>query len=331
MQRKQILQGIDNFKRLIDNNGYYVDKTSLAKELIDTPNQITLITRPRRFGKTLNMSMLEYFFEHPKCRKYDLEEVNVSYLFSGLEIFKHGEKYIKEQGKYPVIYLTLKNAKQDNWESTLYNLKKVISSEYKRHRYLLDGDVLSEAEKRIYEKVIVLEANIEEYTDAIMNLTEYLKAYFGTDCMVIIDEYDTPIQSGYINGYFKEVTEFMKSMLVKGFKDNKALKQGVLTGIMKIAQESIFSDFNNPLVCTVLSERYNDKFGFTEDEVEKMAEYLGLTSNLEDIKRWYNGYIFGLDTVIYNPWSIIKYMSSPQEGLKPYWINTSDNRIIKEV
>jgi len=210
MQKKQVLQGIDNFKRLIDNNGYYVDKTLLAKELIDIPNQITLITRPRRFGKTLNMSMLKYFFENPKCRKYELEEDDVSYLFLDLEIFKHGEKYIKEQGKYPVIYLTLKNAKQDNWEETLYNLKKIISNEYKRHKYLLDGDILSEEEKEIYIKVIALKADIQEYTDVIMNLTEYLKSYFKTDCMVIIDEYDTPIQAGYINGYFKNIMEFMK-------------------------------------------------------------------------------------------------------------------------
>jgi hypothetical protein len=148
---------------------------------------------------------------------------------------------------------------------------------------------------------------------------------------VIIDEYDTPIQSGYIEGYFKEVIEFQKSILVKGFKDNNALKQGILTGIMKVAQESIFSDFNNPLVCTVLAEEFSDKFGFTEPEVEHMAAYLGYTKHLEDIKKWYNGYIFGIDTVIYNPWSIIKYMYNPRNGLKPYWINTSDNRMIKDV
>lgn len=162
-------------------------------------------------------------------------------------------------------------------------------------------------------------------------LTEYLSKYFSAPCYVIIDEYDTPIQAGYLYGYFNEVIEFSKSMLVKGFKDNKGLKQGVLTGIMKVAQESIFSDFNNPLVCTLLSVKYDDKFGFTGKEVEEMAKYFGYEDKLEDVKRWYNGYIFGNDKVIYNPWSIIKYLSTPEEGLKPYWVNTSDNQIIKDV
>lgn len=330
MTKKQVLQGIDNFKKLIDSNGYYVDKTLLIKELIDRPDQIVLITRPRRFGKTLNMSMLKYFFEHPKCRQNDLEG-DARYLFESLNITKEGERYIQELGKYPVVYLTLKNAKQNNWEDTLYNLKLTIAQEYNRHKYLLEGEVLSEYEKEKYIDIINMKAERVEYTNVILHLTEYLKRYFKENCIVIIDEYDTPIQSGYIEGYFEEVIEFQKSMLVKGFKDNNALKQGILTGIMKVAQESIFSDFNNPSINTVLSERYRDKFGFTQAEVEKMAEYLELTSHLEEIKKWYDGYIFGIDTVIYNPWSIIKFMSMPEDGLKPYWINTSDNRMIKDV
>ena len=330
MAKKQVLQGIDNFKKLIDNNGYYVDKTLLIKELIDRPDQIVLITRPRRFGKTLNMSMLKYFFEHPKCRQDEFEQ-DSGYLFEKLNIVKAGEKYTQELGKYPVVYLTLKNAKQNNWEDTLYNLKLTIAQEYSRHKYLLDGEILTEYEKEKYIDIINMKAERIEYTNVILHLTEYLKRYFKEDCIVIIDEYDTPIQSGYIEGYFKEVIEFQKSMLVKGFKDNNALKQGILTGIMKVAQESIFSDFNNPSINTILSERYKDKFGFTQAEVEEMAEYFELTSHLEDIKKWYDGYIFGIDTVIYNPWSIIKYMSVPEDGLKPYWINTSDNRMIKDV
>lgn len=326
MTKKQVLQGIDNFKKLIDSNGYYVDKTLLIKELIDRPDQIVLITRPRRFGKTLNMSMLKYFFEHPKCRQNDLEG-DARYLFENLNITKEGDRYIQELGKYPVVYLTLKNAKQNNWEDTLYNLKLTIAQEYNRHKYLLEGEVLSEYEKEKYIDIINMKAERVEYTNVILHLTEYLKRYFKENCIVIIDEYDTPIQAGYIEGYFEEVIEFQKSMLVKGFKDNNALKQGILTGIMKVAQES----FNNPSINTVLSERYRDKFGFTQAEVEKMAEYLVLTSHLEDIKKWYDGYIFGIDTVIYNPWSIIKFMSMPEDGLKPYWINTSDNRMIKDV
>ena len=331
MSKKQILQGIDNFKKLIDNNGYYVDKTFMIKDLIDTPNQVVLITRPRRFGKTLNMSMLKYFFEHKKCREYDMEDVDTGYLFEDLHIFNNGQKYIDEQGKYPVIYLTFKSAKQKSWEDTFYHIKQLVSEEYKRHKYLLDSNILSSVEKDNYKKIIDLQADPIRYTDVIINLSLYLSKYFKNPCYVIIDEYDTPIQAGYIYGYFNEIVEFSKSMLVKGFKDNKGLKQGVLTGIMKVAQESIFSDFNNPLVCTLLSEEYAESFGFTKNEVAQMAKYVGHQDKLDDIKKWYDGYIFGNETLIYNPWSIIKYLYNPNNGLKPYWINTSDNQIIKEV
>lgn len=331
MSKKQILQGIDNFKKLIDNDGYYVDKTSLLNNLIDVPNQVILITRPRRFGKTLNMSMIKYFFEHPKCREYDMEDVDTSYLFEDLHIFKGGEKYRKEQGKYPVVYLTFKSAKQQNWKETLYHIKLLVSEEYQRHAYVLNGDNLNTREKKAYQNILDMNVEDIQYTDVIVNLTKYLSKYFKVPCYVVIDEYDTPIQAGYLYGYFNEVIEFSKSMLVKGFKDNKGLKQGVLTGIMKVAQESIFSDFNNPLVCTLLSINYADKFGFTQYEVEEMAKYVGHEDKMEDIKTWYNGYIFGNDKVIYNPWSIIKYLSNPEEGLKPYWVNTSDNHLIKDV
>ncbi len=331
MTKKQVLLGIDNFRKLIDSNGYYVDKTLLIKELIDRPDQTVLITRPRRFGKTLNMSMLKYFFEIPKCRQRDFEDEDVGYLFENLDILRSGDQYREYIGKYPVVYLTFKNAKQNNWEATFENIKRIIGKEYERHSYLLESDILTKAQKDRYRRVMDLEGSLVEYTDVIIDLTEYLKMYFKEDCIVIIDEYDTPIQAGYIEGYFKEVIEFEKSMLVKGFKGNDALKQGILTGIMKVAQESIFSDFNNPLVCTVLAEEFSDKFGFTKAEVEEMAEYFGYSNHLVDIKKWYDGYVFGINTVIYNPWSIIKFMYNPRNGLKPYWINTSDNRMIKDV
>jgi len=331
LYQKKIIQGIDNFKKLIDQNGYYIDKTLLIKEIIDISDQIVLITRPRRFGKTLNMSMLKYFFEMPECRKHDFEEEDVSYLFSDLKIFAEGEKYKAEFGKYPVVYLTFKNAKQKDWKDTLIDLKKTIASEYRRHSYLLESEVLDDEEKRIYQEVMDIKADATDYTDVLKNLTEYLKRYFQKDSYIIIDEYDTPIQAGYIEGYFDEVSGFLKSVLLKGFKDNKALKQGIVTGIMKVAQESIFSDFNNPSVNTILTNRYKDKFGFTEQEVEDVANYFRLDGKLKDIKRWYNGYIFGEDTLVYNPWSITKFISMPEDGLKPYWSNSSDNRLIKEV
>jgi hypothetical protein len=213
----------------------------------------------------------------------------------------------------------------------LENLKETIANEYKRHGYLLDSVVLSDFEKEKYVEIIELRAGNRNYTNILLELAGYLKRYFRQDCMILIDEYDTPIQAGYLNGYFEDVIEFMKSMLVKGFKDNNALKKGILTGIMKVAQESIFSDFNNPMIATVLTEEFSEFFGFTESEVEEMANYLGFSSKMEDIKKWYNGYIFGIDTVIYNPWSIIRYLYNPRNGLKPYWVNTSDNRLIREI
>ncbi len=331
MEKKRIAIGVDSFKRLIDEHAYYVDKSLMIKELVDSSTQITLITRPRRFGKTLNMSMMRYFFERPECRRYMLEEKDMGYLFENLKIWQTGEDYVRMQGKYPVVYLTMKNAKQTTWKETLENLKKAIAGEYERHRYLLESDMLSERQKKDYIKIQNLEANDMDYTDFIFNLCTYLERYFGEKCMVFIDEYDTPIQSGYLEGYFEEVMEFMKNMLVKGFKDNNALKQGVLTGIMKVAKESIFSDFNNPVVCTVLSQEYADCFGFTEEEVGEMAQYYGCETQMSGIREWYNGYRFGLGITIYNPWSILNYMRRQEDGFKPYWVNTSSNSLIKEV
>jgi hypothetical protein len=331
MEKKKVAQGIDNFKELMDNNSYFVDKSLLIKDILDRDDKIILITRPRRFGKTMNMSMLKYFFEKPECRKANFEEVDTAYLFEDLKIWSAGDKYREHLGKYPLIFLTLKNAKQNNWNDTFENLKQTIAKEYKRHKYILNSDVLDENEKENYIQIMNSRARDIDYTNILFELSEYLKRYFRQDCMILIDEYDTPIQAGYLNGYFENVIEFMKSMLVKGFNDNNALKKGVLTGIMKVALESIFSDFNNPMIATVLTEEFSEFFGFTELEVEEMAEYLGFSSEMEDIKKWYNGYIFGLDTVIYNPWSIIRYLYNPRNGLKPYWVNTSDNRLIREI
>ena len=327
MMIKSVPKGIDNFKELIDNDFYYIDKTLLIKEILDNNDKIDLITRPRRFGKTLNMSMLQYFFEKPSENNK-----STSYLFEGLNIFtEENKKYRQEQGKYPVIYLTFKNAKRDNWKDTFYNIYEVISDEYKRHAYLLNSTFLLESEKEVFRNIMNFKAKKNDVIGILKNLSKYLKEYHKEDVVIIIDEYDTPLQSGYINGYLQEVIEFMKSMLVKGFKDNKALKRGILTGIMKVAKESIFSDFNNASVSTVLSNRYKDKFGFTEDEVINSLKYYGLEAKIEEIKKWYNGYIFGKEQIIYNPWSIISYLSMPSDGFMPYWINTSSNEMIKEV
>lgn len=325
MIEKNISLGKDNFKEIIEDNNYYVDKSLFIKELIRLDAKVSLITRPRRFGKTLNMSMLQYYFERKEIAGKDY-----SYLFDGLKISKSEDRYLNEQGKYPVIYLTLKNAKLDNWEGTYEELKEVISNEYLRHNYLLDSDLMLEEEKEKFKKIINKKAKDIDYRSSILYLAKFLNKYFNEQAIILIDEYDTPIQSGYLNGYFEEVLEFMKNFLVKIFKDNKALKRGVLTGIMKVAKESIFSDFNNPLISTVLSYTFQNHFGFTEDEIDQIISDYNLEDSTKDLKEWYNGYIFGGE-VIYNPWSILNYVLVPVQGFKSYWLNSSENAMVKEL
>jgi hypothetical protein len=330
--KKGIAIGVDDFQVLIDQGSYYIDKTLFIKEIVDTHSSVTLITRPRRFGKTLNMNMLKCFFEHPGCRIYDEQSNrNLAYLFENLAIWNAGEKYRKEQGAYPVVYFSLKGCKGDNWESAANSLKEVIAREYKRHRYLLDSKVMIDGDKERFINIMSYKENIQNYQYAIKHLTEYLKAYFNKPVIVLIDEYDTPIQSGYLNDYFEDVIGFMKSMLVEGLKGNPYLKKAVLTGIMKVAKESIFSDFNNPEIATLLSKRYSSYFGFTKEEVLEIATYYDLEEEVPNIKDWYDGYLFGNCVEIYNPWSILNYINDFEDGFRPYWVNTSSNEIIQDV
>lgn len=325
MTNKNISLGKDDFREIIEDDNYYVDKTLFIKELIDLDAKVALITRPRRFGKTLNMSMLHYYFE---CK--EIGGKDYSYLFDGLNISKTEKRYLQDQGKYPVIYLTLKNAKKKTWNQTLEKLKDTISNEFKRHKYLLTSECLSKLEKKEFKKIISGEAKELNYTSVLFNLSDYLKRYFDESVIILIDEYDTPIQSGYLNGYFEDVLDFMKSFLIEGFKDNKALKRGVLTGIMKVAKESIFSDFNNPVVSTVLSHTFKNHFGFTESEMNQIVNDYNLEESMKNIKEWYNGYNFGGET-LYNPWSILNYILVPEQGFKPYWLNTSENAMVKNL
>jgi len=334
---QKIAIGRDNFKILRDENSYYIDKSLMIKEIIDSQDLVTLLTRPRRFGKTLNMSMLKYFFEHPKCRENECENPsqNAKYLFEDLAIWKEGEKYQNKLGKYPVIYLTLKNAKGGTWEKTYQELIHCISAEYQRHQYLLQSSFFEgedkTKEREDFQKIIEKKAIETEYTSILINLSHYLNRYFGEKTIIIIDEYDTPIQAGYLNGYFKDVIEFMKAMLVKGFKDNPYLKKGILTGIMKVAKESIFSDFNNSVVYTVLTDRFKTSFGFTQEEVFQIGKDFHLEDQIPEIQKWYDGYVFGKETHIYNPWSILNYVNNPQDGFKCYWVNTSSNEMVKDI
>jgi hypothetical protein len=325
--------GLSDFKQVIEGHYYYVDKSLLLKELIDQGAVAMLIPRPRRFGKTLNLSMLRYFFEKPALPtalgRPGTEEDN-SHLFRHLKIWQAGKEYTGKQGKYPVIFLTFKDVKPAQWSECLEDIKDLIGEEYKRHDYLLDGNVLKESEKDRFIRLVRLKAEAGEYVRSLKKLSEYLARYHHQPVILLIDEYDTPIQAGYVNGYYAEVVRFMRNFLSGGLKDNSNLEKGVLTGIMRVAKESIFSGLNNLDVYTLLSLGFSDKFGLTEEEVKRLLEDLGLQERYAEVRNWYNGYQFG-DRIIYNPWSIINYANKPLEGFKPYWLHTSDNAIVEKL
>ncbi|MEK7727527.1 MAG: AAA family ATPase, partial [candidate division KSB1 bacterium] len=314
--------GISDFKTVIEGNYYYADKSLLLKELLDQGAQALLIPRPRRFGKTLNLSMMRYFFEKT--------EADNSRLFRHLKIWQAGEEYIRQQGKYPVIFLTFKDVKEQSWENARQKILRLIQKEFLRHDRLLTGTHLKTEERKYFERIINLTAEQSAYEDGLALLSQFLANEHNQKAILLIDEYDTPIQAGYVNGYYAEVIGFMRNFLSAGLKDNSYLEKGVLTGIMRVAKESIFSGLNNLEVFTLLNHDFSDKFGLTEEEVTHLLEAFSLQERRHDVSAWYNGYQFG-STIIYNPWSIINYTNKPREGFKPYWANTSDNAIIEQL
>jgi hypothetical protein len=314
--------GHSDFKTVIENNYYYVDKSLLIKELLDNGAQALLIPRPRRFGKTLNLSMLRCFFEKT--------DADTSHLFRHLKIWQAGEEYTRLQGTFPVIFLTFKDVKTSQWDVCLRYLEDIIRKEYERHDYLLTGNVLKSGEKDGFRNIIRSKADVDEYTRSLEKLSDYLVRYHHQKVVLLIDEYDTPIQAGYVNDYYDEVVGFMRNFLSGALKDNPNVEKGVLTGIMRIAKESIFSGLNNLEVYTILSHSFADKFGLREAEVKQMLTDYQVQDQEEAVNQWYNGYIFG-DRIIYNPWSIINYLNKPADGFKPYWLHTSDNAIVEQL
>jgi len=325
--------GLSDFRQVIEKNYYYVDKSLLIKELMDLGSVAMLIPRPRRFGKTLNLSMLRYFFEKPALPtalgRPGTEE-DTSRLFRHLKIWQAGEEYTGRQGKYPVIFLTFKDVKEPNWAGALEKIQRLIQEEFLRHKYLRNEKALEPEEQEYFEGIANLTASQSAYEDSLKKLSRYLARHHQQQVILLIDEYDTPIQTGYVNGYYKDAVGFMRNLLSGGLKDNSHLEKGVLTGIMRVAKESIFSGLNNLDVFTLLNHNFSDKFGLTEDEVKRLLEDLGLAEHYPEVKNWYNGYRFG-SHIIYNPWSIINYAGKPREGFKSYWANTSDNAIIEQL
>ena len=326
---KKLEQGISDFKEFITEGCYFVDKSHLIAHLIDHPSKVHLITRPRRFGKTLNLSMIRYFFEAPPPGEEGTSPPNAS-LFDGLSITEH-PRFKEFMGQYPVIHLSFKNVKGSSCSKSVNLIGDLLSDEFRRHPYLAEHDLLDKNEKVFFRKILGQEGTTEDLAISIKNLSAWLERVHGKPTYILLDEYDTPLHAAYTGQYYDELIDFIRSFMVQTFKDNPHLKQAVIIGILKVAQESLFSDFNNPAVSTVLNEAMKDCFGFTEDEVEAMAAHYSQKSRLDGIRQWYNGYIFGGDTIIYNPWSIVSYFRNSKDGLQPYWVNTSDNRLIKDV
>ena len=326
---KKLEQGISDFKEFITEGCYFVDKSHLIAHLIDHPSKVHLITRPRRFGKTLNLSMIRYFFEALPPDKESANPPNAA-LFEGLSITEH-PRFGEFMGQYPVIHLSFKNVKGTTGKATLHSIQAILADEFDRHSYLADTGFLNDEKLEFFRRIQKRKGTEEDYVESLKNLSSWLNRAYGKPVYILLDEYDTPLQTAYVKNYYDEIIDFIRSFMVQTFKDNPHLKQAVIIGILKVAQESLFSDFNNPAVSTVLNEAMKDCFGFTEDEVEAMASHYSQKSKLDGIRQWYNGYIFGGDTVIYNPWSIVSYFRNSKDGLQPYWVNTSDNRLIKDV
>lgn len=300
---------------------YYVDKTLLIKEFLDKKPLVSLFTRPRRFGKTLNMDMLRVFFE--------ISEEDTTKYFEDKAIWRCGDEYRSHQGQYPVIFLTFKDVKFDSWSATLDKIGGLLQEEFGRHHELADSTGLAEYEKAYYAKIINGEASEVDLTSSLERLSQMLAKHYGKAPIIIIDEYDTPIQEGYSKDFYDEIIGFMRNFFSGAFKDNKNLTYGFLTGILRIAQESIFSGLNNLTVDSVMDDEYDCFFGFTNSEVREILEYYGFSDKAEEMKAWYDGYLFG-SAEIYNPWSVINYIS---KGCIPqaYWVNTGKNEILVDV
>lgn len=323
MSTKKMPVGISDFKDMVTGNYCYVDKTLFIKDIIDKGDKILLIPRPRRFGKTLNLSMLKYFYH---CCPED-EEGNEK-LFDSLAIRKAGREYLDKMGKYPVIFLSFRAVKEQDWDTCLEKIKRLIQGEYLKHYYLLDSPKLKAQEKEYFKTICDLKGNRADYENSLENLLIFLSRYHGERAVILIDEYDAPIHAGFGFGYYDEAINFMRNFLCGGLKDtDQYLEKSVLTGIMRVAKESIFSGLNNLGVFTLTAEEFDDKFGFTEQEVEALLTDFQQMDKYEEVQQWYNGYRFG-KRIIYNPWSIINFLGSKGKELKPYWLNTSDNQIV---
>ena len=314
--------GRQDFEAVIKSDIFYIDKTSFIKEWWENEDEVTLLTRPRRFGKTLTMSMVEKFFS--------IEYADRGDLFQGLAIWREKSpdgdyKYRRLQGTYPVISLSFANVKEKDYRHAREKICQLIASEFARYAFLLEGDYLTEQEKDTFRRKSIAMGDVDT-TLALNQLSEYLSRYYGKKVIILLDEYDTPLQEAYVHGYWQDMAGFTRSLFNAAFKTNPCLDRAIMTGITRISKESVFSDLNNLAVVTSTSESYEDSFGFTEDEVFAALDEYGMGDKRDDVKRWYDGFTFGKTTDIYNPWSILNYLKTGK--LAAYWANTSSNSLV---
>lgn len=329
---KPIPIGVEFYKEMIAKDYYYVDKTLLIKDILDNHVVVSLFTRPRRFGKTLTLQMLKTFFEDERNEKG--ERIDNRHYFEGKKIADCGGNYMDHQGKYPVISLSLKSAKQPDFEMAYGALREEIQKEFGRHLYVLGGDALTDEEKKKYRAIYGGQEETVAYATSLAFLSACLKKYHGKGAVILLDEYDVPLENAYFQGYYDEMVMFVRSLFESALKTNDSLEFAVITGCLRISKESIFTGLNNLEIISVLNEAYAEYFGFTQAEVDEMLAYYDLMEKRDELKKWYDGYLFGREE-IYNPWSVINYVKTARVNKdafpKPYWSNTSSNSIIREL
>lgn len=330
--KKAIPIGHEDFREIIKKNLYYVDKSLLIKDIVDSGALVNLFTRPRRFGKTLNLSMIRRFFEDERTDSG--EKIDNAWLFKDLSIVSAGEQYVSMQQKYPVISLSLKSAKQPSYQMAYDSLVDEIANEFERHRYILDNELITFSDKEKFNRIMDKTGEKIEYAKAVKFLSKCLEIFHGKKAIILIDEYDVPLENAYFRGFYDEMVDFIRSLFESALKTNDCLEFGVITGCLRISRESIFTGLNNLFIQSLRGTEFGEYFGFTQPEVDEILEYYDLVEKREEIKRWYDGYLID-GKEIYNPWSVLNYIKAvdknPDKLPEPYWANTSSNDIIREL
>ena len=325
MKHKPLPIGVEDFKRLVDNEYYFVDKTLMIKELLENKETVNLFTRPRRFGKTLNMSMLQRFFEATAKSN--------AYLFDGLKIAAYPE-YMAYQGQYPVISISLKSMKQASYTDAFYMYKNLIAKEYEKHKIILESNQILDSEKEVFQNIMEQRADQNVYLNSIRTLSDILEKYYEKNVIILIDEYDVPLENAYHEGFYDDMTNLIRSCFESALKTNPSLEFAVLTGCLRVSRESIFTGLNNLKTYSITKNKFSQYFGFTQEEMKEILQAFSLEQYAGTIAKWYDGYRFGL-TEIYNPWSVLNcidsYLQNDMVACEPYWSNTSSNRIVKRL